>query len=192
MPSVSFCRALALSLLSGAALLAGCALDYEEARVAEGIAAEIPDTVMINFRHTVVSEGKVWVKLAAGRAESFGKRKEVVLHEVSFQEYDAAGTLVTEARADRAVFNVASEDATATGSILIRAPEEEASLSAGSLSWTKEGKRLAGGSAETVRLQKEDGSFVEGRGFKADFRRRRLEFGSAVRGRYVAGEGEKR
>jgi LPS export ABC transporter protein LptC len=173
-----------------AALLAGCSLSYEEAKVAEGISGETPDTVMVNFQHTVVNEGKVWVKLSAERAESYGKRKEVVLLGVRFQEYDAEGRLVTEARADRAVFNVESEDATASGSILIRAPEEKASLSAGSLSWFKDGKRLEGGGGETVRLEKEDGSFVEGRGFKADFRRRRLEFGSSVRGSYVAEDGK--
>jgi hypothetical protein len=86
------------------------------------------------------------------------------------------------------VFNVTSEDATASGSILIRVPEDKASLSAESLSWFKEGKRLEGGAGETVRLEKEDGSFVEGLGFKADFRRRRLEYGSSVRGSYVAEE----
>jgi LPS export ABC transporter protein LptC len=156
------------------------------------MAGETPDTIMINFQHTVVNEGKVWVKLAAERAESFGERKEVVLRGVRFQEYDAAGKLVTEAQADRAVFNVASEDASASGAIVIRAPEEKAALKATSLSWFKEGKRLEGGPGETVRLEKEDGSFVEGQGFKADFRRRRLEFGSSVRGSYVAGESEKR
>jgi LPS export ABC transporter protein LptC len=192
MPSGRPGRSLAPSLLLGAVLLAGCSLSYEEARLAEGMAGEMPDTVMINFRHTVVNGGKLWVRLAAARAESFGKRKEVVLYGVRFQEYDTAGKLVTEAQADRAVFNVSSEDATAAGSIVIRAPEEKATLRAASLSWFKEGKRLEGGSGETVRLEKEDGSFVEGLDFKADFRRRRLEFGSSVRGSYVAGEGEKR
>jgi len=189
MPGSRIRRPLALTLLAAAAIFSGCSLSYEEARVAEGIAGETPDTIMVNFRHTVVNEGKLWVKFSAERAESYGKRKEVVLLGVRFQEYDAEGKLVTEARADRAVFNTASEDATAAGSILIRAPEEKASLSATSLSWFKEGKRLQGGAGETVRLEKEDGSFVEGRGFKADFRRRRVEFGSSVRGSYVAEEG---
>jgi LPS export ABC transporter protein LptC len=176
------------SLLLAALILSGCSLSYEEAHLAEDLAGETPDTVMLNFQHTVVNEGRVWVRLSAERAESFGQRKEVVLVEVRFQEYNAAGQLVTEARADRAKFNVASEDATAGGAIVIRAPEEKATLSASSLSWFKEGKRLESGAGETVRLEKEDGSFVEGTGFKADFRRRRLEFASSVRGSYVVGE----
>ena len=192
MPNGRHLRSLPAPLLLGALLLAACSLSYEEARLAEDLAGETPDTIMVNFRHTVVNEGKVWVRFAAERAESFGKRKEVVLSGVRFQEYDAAGKLVTEAQADHATFNVASEDATAGGAIVIRAPEEKATLSAANLSWFKEGKRLEAGAGETVRLEKEDGSFVEGTGFKADFRRRRLEFGSSVRGRYVAGEDEER
>jgi len=182
----------AAPLLLAAALLSGCSLNYEEARLAEDLAAETPDAVMIGLRHTVVNESRVWVRLEAQRAESFGKRKEIALQGVRFQEYDAAGRLVTEARADRAVFNVATEDAAASGAIVIRAPEEKATLSAEGLSWFKEGKRLEGGPDQKVRLEKEDGSFVEGRGFKADFRRRRLQFASEVRGRYAAQQVEPR
>jgi hypothetical protein len=39
-----------------------------------------------------------------------------------------------------------------------------------------------------VRLAKEDGSFLEGRGFQADFSRRRLEFTQGASGSYVEGE----
>src|SRR5512136_1543800 len=103
MPGIRIRRPLALTLLAAAAIFSGCSLNYEEARVAEGIAGETPDTIMVNFRHTVVNEGKLWVKFSAERAESYGKRKEVVLLGVRFQEYDAEGKLVTEARADKAV-----------------------------------------------------------------------------------------
>lgn len=166
-------------------ILSACSLDYEEARLAEEIAAETPETVMVSFTHTVVVDGKVWVKLTADRAESYEKRKQIILQGVSFQEYDSQGKLATEARADHAVFYSETEDATAAGSIVIRSPGEESTLRAQTLSWFKEGKRLEAGPQESVRLEKQDGSFVEGRGFKADFRRKRMEFSSGVRGSYV-------
>jgi hypothetical protein len=86
------------------------------------------------------------------------------------------------------VYHSDSEDAEVTGNILIRAAEEKASLSAESLSWLKEGRRLSSGPGQSVRLAKEDGSFLEGRGFQADFRRRRLEFAQGASGGYVEGE----
>jgi LPS export ABC transporter protein LptC len=178
---------LAAALLALLAL-GGCSLSYEEARVAESLTPEIPDTVMIGFTHTVVSEGRVWVRLSAQRAEGYDESKKIVLAGVRFQEFDRQGRLATEASADRAVYHSDSENAEVSGNILIRAPEEKASLSAESLAWVKEGRRLSSGAGQSVRLAKEDGSFLEGRGFQADFSRRRLEFTQGASGGYVEGE----
>ena len=170
-----------------AAALGGCSLNYEEARVGEELAAEIPETVMTGFTHTVVNEGRIWVKMAAERAASYGKTKRIVLAGVRFEEYDAQGGLATEASADWAVYHTDSENAEVEGDILIRSAQEKASLAASGLSWVKEGRRLEGGPGQSVRIAKEDGSFLEGRGFKADFRRRRLQFAEGVSGGYVEG-----
>jgi LPS export ABC transporter protein LptC len=167
-----------------------CSLDYDQARVAESIPGQIPETVLIEFTHTVVSGGRVWVVLEAERAETYGERNEIVLEGVFFREYDQEGNLLTEARAERAVFATDSENATLSGSIEIYSHEEEASLQAGRLSWVREGRRLVADDGQTVRLQTDDGSYVEGEGFSADFRRKRLEFSSRVRGSYVREEEE--
>jgi LPS export ABC transporter protein LptC len=167
-----------------------CSLDYEQATVAESISGQIPETILFEFTHTVVSEGRVWVILQAQKAESYGERNEIFLQGAFFREYDREGTLITEARADRAVFSTDSENATVSGSIQIYSYEQKASLQADSLSWVREGRRLVADDGQTVRLQKDDGSYVEGEGFSADFRRKRLEFSSRVRGSYVREEEE--
>jgi LPS export ABC transporter protein LptC len=178
----------AAALLAALAAGGACSLSYEQARVAEQMAPEIPDTVMIGFSHTVVTEGRVWVRMSAQRAEGYDQSKKIVLAGVRFQEFDRQGRLTTEAAADRAVYHSDSENAEVTGNILIRAPEEKASLTASSLSWVRQGRRLASGSGQSVRLAKEDGSFLEGRGFQADFSRRRLEFTQGASGGYVEEE----
>jgi LPS export ABC transporter protein LptC len=171
-------------------LLISCTLDYEQARVAESIPGQTPETILIDFTHTVVSGGRIWVILEADRAETYSERKEIVLEGVYFREYDEEGYLLTEAQAERAVFSTDSEDATVSGSIVIYSQEEKASLQASQLFWTREGRRLVAEDGQTVRLQKDDGSFVEGQGFSADFRRKKLEFASRVRGSYVWEEEE--
>jgi len=171
-------------------LLISCTLDYEQARVAESIPGQTPETILIDFTHTVVSGGRIWVILEADRAETYSERKEIVLEGVYFREYDEEGYLLTEAQAERAVFSTDSEDATVSGSIVIYSQEEKASLQASQLFWTREGRRLIAEDGQTVRLQKDDGSFVEGQGFSADFRRKKLEFASRVRGSYVWEEEE--
>jgi LPS export ABC transporter protein LptC len=183
-----------IAVLLGAAalLLGGCSLDYNPARLEEEIAAEVPDTVLTDFRHTIMSGDQAWVVLEAQRAESYEKRKEIVLTQVRFREYDAKGELVSEALADRAVFHTDSENASADGSITIRSPKEKASLSADSFVWTRQGRTLEADPQASVRLDKEDGSYVEGRGFRADFRRRRVEFTRRAQGRYVWEENEQK
>ncbi len=171
-------------------LLISCSLDYEQARVAESIPGQTPETILIDFTHTVVTGGRVWVILEADRAETYNERKEIVLEGVYYREYDEEGNLLTEAKAEEAVFSTDSEDATVSGSIVIYSPEEQAALQASRLSWTREGRRLVADDGQTVRLQKDDGSFVEGQGFSADFRRKKLEFASRVRGSYVWEEEE--
>lgn len=171
-------------------LSVSCSLDYEQARVAESISGQIPETILFSFTHTIVSGGSVWVILEAEKAETYSEKKEIVLEGVRFREYDERGNLLTEAQGQRAVFNTDTEDATVSGEILIYSPEEQAALRAHRLSWTKEGRRLIADDGQTVRLQKDDGSFVEGRGFSADFRRKKLEFSSRVRGSYVWEEEE--
>jgi LPS export ABC transporter protein LptC len=189
MPEARRLPALLAAALAAALAGAGaCSLNYEQARVAEQLAPEIPDTVMLGFTHTVVSEGRVWVRLSAQRAEGYDQSKKIVLTGVSFQEFDSQGRLATEAVADRAVYHSDSENAEVAGHILIRALEEKASLTAESLSWVREGRRLSSGAGQRVRLAKEDGSFLEGRGFQADFSRRRLEFTQGASGGYVEAE----
>jgi LPS export ABC transporter protein LptC len=191
MPERRRLPALRAAVLAAALLpIGGCSLSYDESRAAEQAAPEIPDTVMLGFTHTVVSEGRVWVRLSAQRAEGYDQSKKIVLSGVRFQEFDSQGRLSTEAAADRAVYHSDSENAEVSGNILIRSPEEKASLSAESLAWIKEGRRLSSGPGQSVRLAKEDGSFLEGRGFQADFRRRRLEFAQGASGGYVEAEDE--
>ena len=174
----------------GFVVLGSCSLDYDPARLEQEMAGDVPETVLMDFRHTIVSGAQVWVVLEAGRAETYGKRSEIVLEGVHFREYDAAGELVAEALADRAVFHTDSEDASARGSIRIYSPDQEASLHAESLTWTREGRRLRADPAARVRVEKDDGSYAEGQGFTADFRRRRVEFDGSVEGRYVWDEDE--
>ncbi|HEC62532.1 MAG TPA: LPS export ABC transporter periplasmic protein LptC [bacterium] len=164
--------------------LFSCSLDYKEARIAETMTEETPETILMNFTHTIVHEGRVAVILEAERAETYTAKEEIHLRGIHYREFGNDGTVLTEAIAGRAVFNTKSEDASFSDRIIIYSPEEETALFSESLNWTKEGKRLEANPNETVRLQKDDGSFVEGKGFSAGFREKKLEFSSA-RGEYV-------
>ncbi len=146
---------------------------------------ETPGTVLNRFTHTVVSNGKISVILEAEKAVTYGKKKQTVLKNVHFLEFDDEGSKLTEGWADKVIFFTETENARLTGSIFIYSFQEETAIMAESLSWTKEGRILEADPGDPVMVKKDDGSFVEGKGFKADFRRKRLEFRSGVKGSYV-------
>lgn len=152
--------------------------------MAEDIAEEIPETVFIDFTHSIVDGGRLWVVLEAERAESYPKKKEISLAMVHFREYDEQGSIVIAGQADKAVFFTDSENARLTGAIFIYSAPDEAGLYAESLTWTREGKILESGGSSAVLLRKDDGSFMEGREFRADLRRKEFRFAAGVTGRY--------
>jgi LPS export ABC transporter protein LptC len=177
-------RSIFYFLLTALLMLGNCSLDYEEAGVAEDIAEETPETVFIDFTHSIVDSGRLWVVLEAERAESYPKRKEIILDKVRFREYDEQGELVIEGLAGEAVFFTDSENAALSGSIFIYSALDEAGLYADRLTWTREGKVLESGGEAPVLLRKDDGSYMEGSEFRADLRRKEFSFNSGVTGRY--------
>ncbi len=167
-------------------LLAGCSLDYRPLEMADRLREETPDAILIDFTHTVVS-GEVKVRtLQAQRAEIFDRKKETRLEKVYWVEYAEDGSMLTEAWADRAVWNQEHEDARISGNIIIHSFEERAWIYARDLSWQGAGRILSSEPSETVTLKRENGSTVQGRGFRADFRRRKVEFTGQVQGTYVS------
>lgn len=166
-------------------LISVCSLEYQEAMVADNIEETVPDTIVIDFRHVVVQQGRIIATLEAQRAETYGKKHETILTGVRFYEHDGTGEIVTEGRADRAVFHSNSENAEMSGNILFQSESEGIRIIAENLRWLKDEKKLASAPGQFVRLEKEDGSFVEGKGFSADFKTKSIRFLSEVKGLYV-------
>ncbi len=180
-----------LAIAAGAALLlAGCSLDYRPLESVDRLLEETPDAVLIHFTHTVATGGATLRTLQAERAEIFDRRKETRLQQVYWVEYAADGSMLSEAWAERAVWRSDREEARISGSISLHSYEERAWIYADSLSWEGEKRLLASGPGGTVTLKRENGTTVQGRGFRADFRRRQVTFAEQVQGTYVSDEGD--
>ena len=174
-------------LLITFSLFSACSLEYQEAIVEEKISESIPDTIIIDFQHIVVQEGKIIATLEAHRAETYGKKHEIILEGVRFFEHDARGQgeVVTEGEAEHAIFHSDTENAEISGSISFYSRTDGIRIVAENLTWTKDDKKLESGPGEFVRLEKDDGSFFEGRGFSADLKTKVIRFSSDVIGQYV-------
>jgi len=167
-----------------------CSFDYEEATVEEELSEEIPDTVMLKFSQTVVEEDGSMIRLEAERAEVYEKQEKMIALGISFREFDENGELITEGKAEKAVYHTDTENAEFSGAILFFLPQEESTLVTDAISWVDETKRLSTPPGVAVLLQREDGSYIEGQELVADLRNMIVEFGKSVSGRIVLSESE--
>ena len=166
-------------------VVCACSLDYQEAIVEEKLSETLPDTVLIDFTHAMVQDNRVIAKIEAERAETYGQKHETLLLGVHFLEQNEHGDIVTEGWVDRAVYHTDTENSEISGSISFQSYSEGIHIYAEELSWKKEEKWLESSAEQTVRLERDDGSFVEGKGFSADFRRKLVKFRFGVKGQYV-------
>lgn len=171
-----------------ALLLAGCSLDYREAEAGESMGENIPDTVLYGVTHRVVKESRLAVSFQAERVENYTKKKETILESLQFTEYGDEGEPLTEGRAGSVLFHTDNENAELSGSVRVRSYKEKATVTTGSLAWVKDKRLLNGDPEETVTLEKEDGSYVSGRGFQGDFRAKTVRFAGPVVGMFVYDE----
>mgnify|MGYP006286945803 CR=1 FL=1 len=177
-------RLLPLLLLS---LLFACSFDYEGARIAEDLAEEVPETVLIDFSRTRIDGGRPKYQITGSRAAAYGKRLETEVEDVLFREFGDEGEITTEGRADRIMISSETEDAEIEGNIRFFYAEEETGIEAERLSWKNEEQLLTGPEGE-VTVSKKSGSVLTGEGFRADMRSKRIEFSGGARGRWIEEE----
>ena len=172
-------------------LMVSCSFDYEEAMVEESLSATTPESILIGLSQTIVKEGRTKLTLEADRAEYYKDTNKTIAKGVRFLELDRDGNRLAEGRADRAVYFTDTEDAEFSGNVYLYSAKEETSVSTETIKWENEERYLSTPEDVGVILKKDDGSFLEGRGFKANLRRREIQFAGAVNGYYLISEEDK-
>jgi LPS export ABC transporter protein LptC len=176
-------------ILAAASILAGaCTIDYESALVVDERPEDIPQTILSNARLTIQRQDEREFRVRADRVESYPELEEQRFWGFSFEEYDLQGDLLASGQADYALYFDATDDVRLEGNIVFESVSDGLTVRAEELEWTDETRSLTGGQEDTIRVDREDGSWIEGRGFAADFRRSVLEFRGSVQGVIVADE----
>ncbi len=165
--------------------MAGCSLDYSSIYTTEEMSEDIPDSILYEFTHTSVKDGTPVFRLSAGTAYIYNKKEETQLSDILFQEFNNVGEIITEGRADEAVFFSESEDAEFWGNLFFYSLSEEASFQTAYLYWNDEEKRLIGRDNNEVLIQRDTGTEILGTGFEAEARTRIVTFTGPVSGTYV-------
>jgi LPS export ABC transporter protein LptC len=177
--------AVALATLPALAALAlsACSLAGYAPQPESGV-EELPAAVFSDYAHTVVERGKKMLELKASRAELYEVSKKTILTGVIFSEFDPdTGELVSQGRADQAIYHTDTKDAEFSGSVRLESKRQDALLQGEYLRWIDKDKRLEGRLDRTVTIGRADGSSVSGAGFEAQARSRSFSFRGSVEGR---------
>lgn len=165
--------------------ISGCSLDYSTAMIPEDLSEKVPETIFINFYKIRIKDGRVFNKIEAEKAENYTKKKHMVLENVKFTELDKTGEVVTQGRADKAVIYTETDDSDISGNIYFYSLTEETEIFAENLFWKDESRKLSAKPDDLVVVKKDDGSYIQGKGFRTDFRLREIVFTNGVVGKYM-------
>ena len=174
---------LLLALLPTIFLLS-CSMDYSDAQVAEEIGENTPNSIIENFSYTSVDNGDILFRIYAEKAENYSTKKETILKKVVFQEYNSNTEMVSEGTAEKGVIYTESDDAELTGSLIIYSASNEAEIIADYLYWDDSEKLLTGSENGSVRMLKDSGTEISGKGFLGDLKTKKFIFKENVNGIY--------
>lgn len=176
----------AVSLVTGALLLAACSFEYTDVGASpENLLEHLPETEFTGVTHTIVRNGRVVREIRAKHVRNFRRGGRTELEDVNYTEYDGAGNAVTIGSVVHAVYYTQREDAELAGAIRLRSESEGVRLEAESLRWVNKHRRLIGDRDEMVEIARDDGSRVSGAGLEVDARTKTVRFSRLVSGSLV-------
>jgi LPS export ABC transporter protein LptC len=166
-------------------LVVGCSLDYRSAELGAQGSENIPDAVISGLTYRMVKNSRLSIELEASRAEAYDSKKQTLITDARLTEFNDQGKAVTEGRADSVTYHSDTDDAEISGRVYVHSETEKGAISAESLNWKDKDKLLTTDPNELVVLKKDDGSYISGRGFSGDFKKKQMTFTGPVEGAYV-------
>ncbi len=145
--------------------LFACDITGDNTDVASEI--KIAETVIYDFRQVKIEKGRPIYEVEGELGETFTKDQLMKITGVEFKQYDKEQVVTTEGTATSVNFKTDTENATLIGKMKFQSNTEGISLESEWLDWQNEEKILKGDTENPVRLKKDSGTILEGKGFRA-------------------------
>lgn len=167
-------------VLTAVVFSGSCSLKYEDYSVDQN---KIPQMILEDFQQTSVRKGVKSYVFSGEKAEKYDGLNQLRLKAIKFEEYNAAGQVITRGKADSATILTQTEDVTVDGQVEAWSEKQKATLQAPGLDWKQSDKRLVTRPGEVV-LRKDSGSVLRGKGLQIDFRSNELTLSGPLEGSY--------
>ena len=168
--------------------LLGCSFNYEEGKIAEDLSETVPETVLIDFVQVRTLKGNPDYRVYGTKAEAYSKKKETVISEVVFQDFNSDGEIETEGTADSITYFTETENAEMYGNLRFYNAKEEVEIRSEYLFWNELEELLTTEEQEPVTLLKKNGTTITGTGFSARGGSKKIVFTGSVKGTWVEDE----
>lgn len=160
-----------------------CDVSGENTDVAKEI--KIAETVINDFTQVKIKHGRPLYEIKAQKAETFTQENNMRVYDVQFSQFDKNKEVASDGVATKVDFNKNSENATIEGYMRFHSKKEKVYLESQWLDWNNDKKRLTGKSDIPVKIEREDGTVLEGNGFTAITDSKTITFSNGMKGVFL-------
>jgi len=169
-------------------LILGCSLDYEQAMMADELSETLPETVLIEFTHSIIKNGNPVFIISADKAATYPESKKTIMEGIIFKQFNSSNELISEGRADRATMFSATENIELENNVYFYSITEESAIEADYLYWNNEEGTLTAEEEDTVSIRQDSGTRIQGTGFYAELYEKDIHFRGFATGTWVDDE----
>lgn len=166
-------------------LISSCSLNYDTS-VTESLDESIPTSRLYGVKRVQVQDGIPKVTFEAEEAVVWEEREETELFDFVFNEFDNQRDIITRGEAEYLLISD-NNDAQIEGDIYGYSIRNEASVDADNLKWMDEKRILSSREDSFVSIELDNGSVLEGYGFKANLYTNSTTFSAGISGTLESG-----
>ncbi len=169
-----------------------CFSEYQSEEELEKQYNSIPNISFKNLTQVNVKYGRKQYVAKAEKANIFNNNQnnKMILDNISFYQFDKKEKAVTSGKADKASLDFKTSNVTIEGNIDIYSKKEEAKITTNYLVWEDKNKIIKGNLKEEIKITKDNGTEIAGKGFKVDTKKNIITFQKEVSGFFVKEEEE--
>ena len=166
-------------------LIASCSIDYGDNSLPDKLLEDVPDNILYDFIYTKNEDSHKSLSIYAHKAEIFEEKQQTILSGVVFQQFDNNSNITAEGKAEKGILFTSNDNVEISGEIVIYSSQEEAELATSYLFWNKDAKILEGKSDTGIKITRDSGTVISGKGFTGDMTTKTYSLNSDVTGEYV-------
>ncbi len=173
-----------LLLLALQALAVSCSFAEPEGAAA-GRPADFPDMSLTNAVYVLGQQGANPIRINGSLIEFYQKADTAYLTDITFSQLGKDGTVILSGKADSAIINTKTQDASITGNVELHKVDDSMLIRCEAMTWTDAQQLIQSVGDGLVTVSYGDGNTLTGQGYSGDLANATHEFAQVLSGRIL-------